>query len=109
MTLILKPLNELLILRSNVAFFAALLLAVVPLWLTDYLPLVDLPQHAAQIATLRELLRGNPLFTGEFTINWFTPYLTGYALLFLASSVLPMLAATKVVLSLAVIGVPWMT
>jgi hypothetical protein len=105
----LKPLNELLSLRSNVAFFAALLLAVVPLWLTDYLPLVDLPQHAAQIATLRELLRGNPLFTSEFTINWFTPYLTGYALLFLASSVLPMLAATKVVLSFAVIGVPWMT
>jgi hypothetical protein len=104
-----KPLRELLNLRSNVAFSAALLLAVLPLWLTDYLPLVDLPQHAAQIATLHELLRGNPFFTDEFTINWFTPYLTGYALLFLASSVLPMLIATKLVLSLAIVGVPWMT
>jgi hypothetical protein len=105
----LKPLSEFLTLRSNVAFSAALLLAVLPLWLTDYLPLVDVPQQAAQIATLHELLRGNAFYTAEFSINWFTPYLTGDALLFLFSSILPMMTATKVVLSLAVIGVPWMT
>ena len=90
-------------------FGAALLVSVVPLWLTPFLPFVDLPQHAALVAGLHELVRGNPLFVADFEINWFTPYLTGYLLLFLLSSVLPIVAATKLALSLAIIAVPWVT
>lgn len=90
-------------------FGAALLISVVPLWLTPFLPFVDLPQHAALVSGLHELLRGNPLFVADFEINWFTPYITGYLLLFLLSSVLPIVAATKLALSLAIIAFPWVT
>jgi hypothetical protein len=60
----------------------ALVLSIVPLWLTHYLPMVDLPGHAALMTSLRELAQGNPLFTAEFQSNWFTPYLLGYGLLY---------------------------
>ena len=96
-------------LRDPRLFAAATLLAVLPLWLTPYLPLVDAPQHAAQVASLHELLRGNPVFTADLEINWFTPYLVGYLLLFAVSSVLPIVVATKVVLSAALIAFPWVT
>jgi len=96
-------------LRDARLFAAALLASVVPLWLTPFLPLVDVPQHAAQVASLHELLRGNPLFTADLEINWFTPYVMGYLLLFAVSTVLPIVTATKVVLSAAIIAVPWVT
>jgi hypothetical protein len=102
-------LNSVFSLRQPWLFIACLLASVLPLWLTPYLPFVDVPQHAAQVASLHELLRGNPAFTAEFEINWFTPYLAGYMLLFAASSVLPIVAATKLVLSLALVAIPLVT
>lgn len=97
------------LLDDELVFAAALLISVVPLWLTPFLPFVDIPQHAALVAGLHELLRGNPLFIADFEINWFTPYLAGYLLLFLLSSVLPIVIATKVAISLAIIAFPWVT
>lgn len=96
-------------LRNSALFAAALLLSVVPIWLTPYLPLVDIPEHVAQVASLHELWHGNPLFTRTFEINWFTPYLLGYLLLYAVSTVLPIVIATKLVVSAALIAVPWIT
>lgn len=93
-------------LDNQVLFGMAVVLAVVPLWIPEFPPLVDLPQHAAQVATLHELLGGNLFHTRELEINWFTPYLGGYMLLYLASIVLPIVPATKFVLSLAVVALP---
>ena len=42
----------------SVVFYSVLALSTLPLWLTTYLPMVDLPQHAAQITALREYLDG---------------------------------------------------
>ena len=102
-------LSELLTLRDSRLFWVVLLLSTLPLWLTPYLPFVDVPQHAAQVASLHELLRGNPVFTSNFWINWFTPYVVGYLLLFIVSSVLPIVAATKVVLAASIVAIPLMT
>lgn len=96
-------------LRNSALFAAALVLSVVPIWLTPYLPLVDIPEHAAQVASLHELWHGNPLFTSTFQVNWFTPYLLGYLLLYVVSTVLPIVTATKLVVSLALMAVPWLT
>ena len=40
------------LLEDQRLFGAALLISVVPLWLTPFLPFVDLPQHAALVAGL---------------------------------------------------------
>ena len=48
------------------------------LFYPTYLPLVDLPQHAAQVVSLDGILKNQYLW-GDFTeVNWDTPYLTGY-------------------------------
>ena len=78
-------------------FGYALVLMIAPLWFGQYLPMVDLPQHAAQIAALKQIWAGNPLFTDVFEINWFTPYLLGYMALYVLSLAMPITVATKIV------------
>lgn len=96
-------------LRSPYLFGLALVASVVPLWIPAYLPLVDIPQHAAQVASLHELWSGNGLFLDTFEVNWFTPYLGGYLLLYLVSIALPIVAATKLVVSAAIVALPIIT
>ena len=96
-------------LRNNRLFLLAIALTIAPLWLVTYLPMVDLAQHAAQITSLQELLAGNPLFEKEFEINWFTPYVVTYVLLFLLGTVFSLPIATKIVVSAVVVGMPMMT
>ncbi len=94
---------------KSVVFYSVLVLSTLPLWMTPYLPMVDLPQHAGQITALREFLNGNPMFVDEFTINWFTPYLLGYLLLYALSSVFSIAMSTKLLVAAAVVGLPMAT
>src|SRR5262245_53269830 len=71
-------------------FWVVLVLSVVPLWFSPYLPAVDLSQHASHVAALKEILAGNETFTRLFELHWFTPYLIAYLLLYVLSFVLPM-------------------
>lgn len=96
-------------LRNDRLFLAVVLLSVAPLWIGSYLPMVDMPQHAAQIGALRELLQGNATFTQLFEVNWFTPYLLGYLLLYVLALVMPLTAATQLLVSCAVMAVPLLT
>ena len=61
-------------------FLVAIALALVPLWLVETLPLADLPQHAAQIAMLRDFESSPHGYDEVFVLNWVTPYLLGYGL-----------------------------
>lgn len=94
---------------NNRLFVAAVLLSIVPLWFGQNLPMVDMPQHAAQIAALREIWAGNATFTQLFDVNWFTPYLLGYMLLYVASMALPVAVAAQLVVSLSLISIPLLT
>jgi len=87
-------------------FYLALLLALTPLWLSNYLPGVDLPAQAAQAVALLEIWRGNPVFIELFEIHPFTPYVTGTAFLALLSYVIPVVVAVKLVMSVVVIATP---
>jgi hypothetical protein len=102
-------LAEFLSLDNGYLFALAVAASVVPLWIPAYLPLVDIPQHASQVASLHQIWGGNPLFAATFEVNWFTPYLGGYLLLYVVSSVLSIVAATKLVVSAAVAAVPIVT
>lgn len=85
--------------------------ALLPLWLVEYLPMADLPQHAVQIAIWRHwndpgFGAGGLAYHEIYRPSWFTPYLGGYSLAALFSLLVPVPEAIKVVLSLAAIGIP---
>lgn len=96
-------------LSSNRLFVVALLLSIVPLWVGQHLPMVDIAQHAAQISAMHEMWAGSTIFTDLFQFNAFTPYLLGYLLLYFISLVVPVSIAIQIVVSIAVISVPWLT
>jgi hypothetical protein len=102
-------LAEVVSLNNERLFLFVVVLSIVPLWIGPYLPLVDLPQHAAQVTALRQLWSGDPIAGALFHVNWFTPYLLGYLLLYVLTLVMPMAVATKLVVSLAVALIPWLT
>jgi hypothetical protein len=73
-------------------------------WLAPHPPMGDLPQHAAQIATLHDLLLGRSPWRRLLRINCFTPYLLPYALATALSFVMPVAAAIKTLLTLSFYG-----
>jgi hypothetical protein len=90
-------------------FAAVVLLSIVPLWIGRYLPLIDLPQHAAQVGALREIWSGNEAMAATFRVNWFTPYLLGDLLLYALALVMPVAIATQLLVSVAVVLIPLFT
>jgi len=87
-------------------FYFALICSIVPLWLSKYPPMVDLPQHAAQINIINGLLNDNNLFLQNYSINWFTPYLFGYLSIYILYLILPLLTAIKIVLTISLSAIP---
>lgn len=104
-----SQLGQTLSVRNPRLFVAATVLAIAPLWFGQNLPMIDMPQHAAQITALRELWAGNETFTQLFQVNGFTPYLLGYMLLYVGSLVLPIAVASQLLVSLSVIAIPLLT
>jgi hypothetical protein len=76
------------------------------IWLPTYLPMTDLPQHAAQIAVWRDY--ADPRFGyGEiFEKQYFTPYLLGYSIARVVAAFASTLVAVKVTITLATLGLP---
>lgn len=77
-------------------------------WLAPHPPMIDLPQHAAQVSLLRDMLLGQSPWSDLFRINVFTPYVIGYGLALPLSLALPPAAALKLLLSLAYIAFVFM-
>lgn len=71
------------------------------LWLSPHPPMSDLPQYAGQVALLRDMLFDRSPWQGLLRINYFTPYLIGYAIALPLSLVMPVAAALKLMLMLA--------
>jgi hypothetical protein len=93
--------------RGYVAAFAICSLATVfLLWSVKYLPMTDLPQHAAQIAIWRDYHDPRFGYDSLFEIHYFTPYLLGYSFARAFATFLSIRIALKVVITLAVIATP---
>lgn len=82
-------------------------LCLAPLLVSHYPPLVDIPQHAAQIAGIAGRLDGGWPYSAWFEIRPFTPYWLGYGLVLALTPVFGVLLATKMVLGAAVVAFPW--
>jgi len=83
--------------RTLVLVIIASLLATIPIWLTSFPPMVDLPEHAAQVGLLRSLHNPSFGFSELFWVNWFTPYLFGYILVYALTPLFGIVAASKLV------------
>ncbi len=68
------------------------------------LPMVNLPQHAAQIATWLRLDQGDPATLERFELNFRTPYLVAYPLARALAPVLGVVAALKLVVWASVVA-----
>jgi len=93
-------------LRPSHWFHLACLLCAVPVFAARFPPMVDLPQHAAQIAALREMLSGHWVFQSLFDVRWLTPYWLGYSAVFLLTPLVGIVLATKLVVAMAVCALP---
>ncbi len=74
--------------------------AVASMWLAPHLPQIDLPQHAGQVALLRDLLSGHSAWSGELRVHLLTPYLLGYLSLLALSSAMPIESAIALLYSI---------
>ena len=81
--------------------------ATIP-WLAPHPPMVDLPQHAAQIMLLKDLLLDQSPWAEYFRINWFTPYILGYGVALPLSFLMPITVVLKLMLSVAYIAFVWL-
>lgn len=77
-------------------------------WLAPHPPMTDLPQHAGQVALLRDILLNQSPWAELFRINWFTPYVIGYGLALPLSLFMPIATAFKLMLSIAFVAFVWM-
>jgi hypothetical protein len=87
-------------------FLFCSLLCLLPIWVFDYLPMVDLPQHAQQLIIW--LHWDDPAYGYQqyFDLNWKTPYLLPNTVVYLLAQFLPAVAAFKVLISLGLLAIP---
>lgn len=88
----------------RLAYWACCAWAVATIWLAPHLPQTDLPQHAGQVALMRDLAAGRSAWAPELRINLLTPYLVGYASLYALSQVLPLETAIALLYSVAYVA-----
>ena len=86
---------------GQILFIGTVLLAGALFWIAPRPPMGDLPQHAAQVALLHDLVNGTSPWADLVRANYFTPYLLGYGLAFVLSFVMPVVSAMKLFLMLA--------
>lgn len=86
---------------ERVVFLLTVALAGATFWIAPRPPMVDMSQHAGQIALWRDLVAGQSKWQPLVYVNYFTPYLLGYSLAFLLSFLMPVPAALKLMLTLA--------
>lgn len=92
---------------EQIAWFLALICGVAPLWATQALPLVDLPQHLHLISVLHRLNDASTLYPEVFARRpVLTPYLGYYYLVGLLNWLMPLELANRVFLSAYVAGLP---
>jgi len=92
--------------RDGLIVLVASLLATVPVWIPTFPPMTDLPQHASQVTLLRAMLGGGFAYESAFHINWFTPYLLGYLLVYGLSPLVGIVTACKIIIAAAVASLP---
>ena len=90
-------------------FWLFCLFLVLPIWLVDYPPMVDLPGHASQVQLMHNLRNGDFLYSDLFRRYYLSPYWGGYVPVYLLSFIFGVLSALKIIITLALVGLPYFT
>lgn len=99
------PVNDARLTPERVAWILSLICGVMPLWASQALPLVDLPQHLHLITVLHRIDDASTIFPEVFARRpQLTPYLGYYYLVSALNWVLPLELANRVFLSAYVAG-----
>lgn len=91
--------------RFQLALLAGIL-APLPLLFAERLPMVDLPQYAAQVSMFKAILAGNWQYEELFRVNLLIPYWGAYGPLWLLSHFMSLTLATKLVTIAALSALP---
>lgn len=87
--------------RKSWLFGMTLFAAVLTVWIAERPPMVDLPQHLAQVVEWRALIEGRFAYADLVRLNYATPYLLAYGLLLPLTYVVSATTAAKLVLSIS--------
>ena len=90
-------------------FWLFCLFLVLPVWLVDYPPMVDLPGHASQIQLMHNLRSGDFLYSDLFRTSYLSTYWGGYVPVYLLSFIFGVLTALKIIITFALVGIPYFT
>jgi hypothetical protein len=91
----------------RLAYAVALLVGVLPLWVTDHLPFVDLPPHLYLVSVLQRLNDPATLYPQFFEARGtLTPYLGYYAAVGALARVVPLELANRLFISSYVVAMP---
>ncbi len=88
------------------AFALCAALSFLPLWVGPYLPMVDLPQHAAQISIINNLHSPAYGFSHQLQLDWFVPYAFEYFLAAQLAKIVGIFMSLQMAVSLAVLALP---
>ena len=86
---------------ESLLYLLMVVLAASLIWLTPWPPMVDFPQHVAQISALKDFISGVSLWQNQLSLNLLTPYYAAYFPSFLLSYIMTPLVAFKVVMTLS--------
>jgi hypothetical protein len=87
---------------KNIFFYIISTLVVLPLWIVEYPPMIDLPQHVAMMNDYAKMLSGNEVHAQFIEPQFFTPYFAAYFVSLFLALFFPMLIAVKIMLSMAI-------
>ena len=91
----------------SLAIAAAAVLLVLPLWIVQYPPLLDYPNHLARVFILTHFNDPNYQFSQYYTVTFGPyPYLTMDVLLMGLRKFMSLVTGGRIILSLCTIGVP---
>jgi hypothetical protein len=80
------------------------LIAILPVWIPTFPAMCDAPQHAAQTAIFSQLGQPGFAYTQLFVRHTNVPNAEGYALLYFLGPLIGLVAATKLIVSAAMLG-----
>lgn len=93
---------------SELVFFAVAAISAVPLWLVEWPPIQDLPQHLAAVRVLADYDEPALRFAEHFTIELSrTQYLAYYLVARVLAVPFGALVANKLLISAALVGAPY--
>lgn len=85
---------------EKILFLVTVVLIVAIILSGSYLPMVDLPQHAAQVATLDAILKNQSSWSDIVELNFETPYLIGYLTWLSLYQIFDIVTSSKLLISI---------